>query len=133
MKRMYDYVYSRGQLSPTTVWYTVAVGISRADQAAKAFIDGMARNNCDMLFVLHDKAMSDFKDKVAESLFASPVDTKVQPMRLLRQKVVPVTQLAKFLRNYPAEFLNSEAITDTQGFLSFLPRSGKYVLPSPHE
>lgn len=125
MKKLFDFMYCDGALTPSTIWYTVTVGISATDKKAKGFIEAKAKCSTNFLFLQHDNQMAEFKEKVAISLFGDTIDQGMSPVAYLRQKFVTVTQLASFLRSNPATLLNSEAIPMPKGSLSLLARSAR--------
>lgn len=110
MITMFDFVYCQGEFSPLVVWYSVRVGISKRDQRARQFIEGIARCSGDILFARHDGQMSALKDAFAAQLAESRPAGKRPTTLLLRQVTVNVRALASMLRCWPAALLNSPAI-----------------------
>lgn len=107
MKRIFDFIFCDGIITPNVVWYSVRVGSSVPDQRAQKRIQSLAEHSSDYLFSQHTLAMAAFKEKVAASIFPVSADSSCSPILLLRQKQVEVTWLARFLRHHPAALLNS--------------------------
>lgn len=110
MKRIFDFVYCKGSLTPAVVWYSVRCGISKADIQARQYIERLAASSNDYLFAKHSADLQEFQNCVAASLFPSAVKAGKSPLSLLRRHFVEVTVLARFLRSCPPQLLNSEAL-----------------------
>lgn len=110
MKILYDFVYCNSHLTPDVVWYTVAVGCSHASHVACERISSIAAASTDFFFTKHTKEVVIFKSDCALSLFPHDGTKRVPPLRKLRQAFVNVEWLAKFLRCYPASFLNAPIV-----------------------
>lgn len=112
MKTLYDFVYCNSRLSPGTVWYTVAVGCGRASLVAWKRITALAAASSDYFFSKHTKEVVTFKEECALSLFPDDGTRRLPPLQKLRQAFVNVEWLAKFLRRYPAAFLNAPVVPE---------------------
>ena len=112
MKTLYDFVYCNSHLTPDIVWYTVAVGCGHASQVACERITSLAAASTDFFFTKHTKEVVIFKADCALSLFPHDGTKRVPPLRKLRQAFVNVEWLARFLRHYPAAFLNAPVVPD---------------------
>lgn len=112
MKTLYDFVYCNSHLTPDVVWYTVAVGCSRASHVACERISSLAAASTDFFFTKHTNEVVIFKADCALSLFPHDGTKRVPPMRKLRQASVNVEWLARFLRHYPASFLNAPVVPE---------------------
>ena len=112
MKTLYDFVYCNSQLTPGVVWYTVAVGCGHASHVACKQITSLAAASNDFFFTKHTKEVVIFKSECALSLFPHDGTKRVPPLRKLRQAFVDVEWLAKFLRRYPAAFLNAPVVPE---------------------
>lgn len=110
MKTLYDFVYCNSRLTPDVVWYTVAVGCGRASHVACERITSLAAASTDFFFTKHTKEVVVFKSECALSLFPHDGTKRVPPLRKLRQAFVGVEWLARFLRRYPAAFLNAPIV-----------------------
>jgi len=113
MKTLYDFVYCNSHLTPDVVWYTVAVGCSRASHVACERISSLAAASTDFFFTKHTKEVVIFKADCALSLFPHDGTKRVPPLKKLRQAFVNVEWLARFLRRYPAAFLNAPVVPET--------------------
>lgn len=112
MKTLYDFVYCNSHLTPDVVWYTVAVGCGRASHVACERITSLAATSTDFFFTKHTKEVVIFKSECALSLFPHDGTKRVPPLRKLRQAFVSVELLARFLRRYPASFLNAPVVPE---------------------
>lgn len=110
MKTLFDFVYCNTRLTPDVVWYTVAVGCGRASHAACERITSLAAASTDFFFTKHTKEVVIFKADCALSLFPADGTKRLPPLRKLRQAFVNVEWLARFLRRYPASFLNAPVV-----------------------
>lgn len=110
MKRIYDFVYSPGALSPTVVWYSVKVGTSMRDQAACRYVMSVAKDNISFLFTLHSQEMCSFKLNVACSLFPQAPGKELAALNYLREVMIDICQLASWLKTRPHSFLNAPVI-----------------------
>lgn len=118
MKTLYNFIYCKGSLTPAVVWYTVRVGISQADQRAFRFVRSRVAGNTDYWLSRHSKEMAEFKKKISESLFPMVHAAGGNALSLLRQEFIDIIELARRLRRYPAEFLNSSSIPQRNVTLS---------------
>lgn len=112
MKTLYDFVYCNSHLTPNVVWYTVAVGCSHASHVACERITSLAAASTNFFFTKHTKEVVIFKSECALSLFPHDGTKRVPPLRKLRQAFVDVEWLARFLRRYPAAFLNAPVVPE---------------------
>lgn len=115
MKKVYDFLFCDGTLHPGVVWYSVRVGTSQVDQLAYRYLSNLVRGNCNFLFTKHSAEMALFRQKMAISLFSGR-DLKSAPVvTLMRSCFVDVVPLARFLKKYPASFLNSSLLPMSRG------------------
>lgn len=111
MKKIHDFVYSPGELTPDVVWYSVAVGASKRDQVAHGLLQKCAAKDRDCLYVVHTKEMADFQEKVAASFSRVGVPGNVMPLSVLRRVYINVVDLARCVRTMPLSYLNRPAAT----------------------
>lgn len=111
MKKVYDFLFCDGVLHPGVVWYSVRVGTSRADKSAYRYLCDIIRGKTQFLFTLHSQEMAQFRQRVASSLFAGRDLQGAPVVSLLRSCFVDVVPLARFLKKYPAQFLNSPLLS----------------------
>lgn len=102
MKTIYDFIFCDSCLTAETVIYKVKVGTGRTEKTAAQWLANLAKDSNDYLFAIHDREMQHFLDRIVESIFPGE-----NPWKFVRQKMVPVGQIVRFLKNNPACFLNS--------------------------
>lgn len=96
MKRLFDFVFAEGEITPQNVWYLVPVGQSVADQRAASYVRSYVRNDSRFFFQKHDTQVARYIDRVSASVGCR-----------VRRHVVGVRSLATFLRHCPPVLLNS--------------------------
>lgn len=102
MKKIYDFIFCDSCLTAETVLYKVKVGTGRTEKSAAQWLASLAKDSNDYLFAIHNREMQNFLDRIVESIFPGE-----NPWKFVRQKMVPVGQIVRFLKNNPACFLNS--------------------------
>lgn len=113
MKKVYDFVFCEGVITPAIVFYLVRVGSSQRDQSALSSLSRLVKKRQDVLFCLHSQQMADFIGRVALSLFPSVGCPSCPPISLLKRQVVEITWLNSFVRKYPLTLLNSQFVGST--------------------
>lgn len=124
MKHLKDFIFCDGILSSQTVFYLVAVGTSRKDRYAHAFVQKVARSP-NFFFCDHNRQSMAFVEKCAESIFHRQGDPLAT--RYLRRMIVPVTWLATFLRKNPPTLLNSLKISTPENHVETHPSQSVHV------
>ena len=120
MVKLHDFVYCESQISPQTVFYSVAVGESQRDKSALAQVKSMVWNDNRFFFSIHSLANARFFERIRESLFSSLQRSSHSPWPQLRTKRVTIAWLRSFLRNNPPELLNSQRVGTDDHFPSFV-------------
>lgn len=133
MKKVFDFVFCQGEIDRTIVWYSVMCGKSQRDVSARHFVARIAEKQSDYLFALHSQQMAEFKERVAESLFSLPTECHISPLSLLRQRTIDICSLARFLRSYPAQLLNSEALSEHKKLFTLHSSKGEKIFQSANE
>lgn len=110
MKRIFDFAFCEGCITPEVVWYMVPIGQSVTDSRAKHQLEAIIRGDNRFFFALHTKAISEFLSRVARSVFSHGQKRPCLGNLMLRRKQVPVTQLVRFLRHCPPTLLNSRRV-----------------------
>lgn len=110
MKQLHDFVFCNGAFQPECVFYLVRVGNSAVERRAHEWLKQLTQDKPCYLYAIHSQEMVNFKENIAASIFNRPSSPIVRPALLLRQKVVEVLWLARFLRHNPPELLNSTRI-----------------------
>lgn len=116
MKVLYDFLYCPDQLTPQVVWYTLRVGRSQADQRAFAFVRAFIAGTSSFFLQRHSLEMAAFKEKISASMFSLVPERCITPVGMLRQATIDVLELAKFLRQFPAAFLNRPILSGACAF-----------------
>lgn len=110
MKQLHDFVFCDGAFHADVVFYLVRVGNSVMERRAHNWLKQLTQAKPCYLYTIHTQEMVNFKEKVAASVFNRPSCPIMRPALLLRQTVVDVLWLARFLRHNPPELLNSTRI-----------------------
>lgn len=105
MKRIYQFAFCEREITPEVVFYLVKVGTSEKDRQAHTYMKKLTeKSNC-FLYALHDNEMQKFIDNIAKSQFKTKT-----PWKFLRSKMVEITQLVKFIKQYPYNYLNANPL-----------------------
>lgn len=110
MKRIFDFAYCEGCITPEVVWYMVPIGQSVTDRRAMRQLEAIIKDDSRFFFALHTKSISEFLSQVARSVFGHGQRRPSLGKLMLRRKLVPVAQLVRFLRHCPPALLNSSRV-----------------------
>ena len=110
MKKIFDFAYCEGCITPEVVWYMVPIGRSVVDRRAMRQLEAIIKGDNRFFFQLHTKSISEFLSQVARSVFRHDQRRPWLGKLMLRRKQVPVTQLVRFLRTCPPALLNSSRV-----------------------
>lgn len=120
MKTYYLIIAAAVRITPKTMFYKIAVGISKIDQKECRFLKEYA-NRHGYYFSVWNYAASDFVEKIANSLSMAVYDLQmmacnvVQLARFIRQnKAMPDNKPLSFSAAFARQILNPSALFNRQ-------------------